>query len=256
MPHALGVPSPNKVAYMADAADLGRDYKHHLLVSLDLKPGDTVLDVGCGPGTDLPVMADAVTPSGRVIGVDVDPAMVAAARSFSHFYPQIDIRRGDAHALPVDPGTAGRARMDRALQHVEDPAGVLAELHKALEPGGLLRIAEPDWDALLVDGDLEMNRAFNRFVCSTMVRNATIGRELPRLAREAGFEVEGVRAVTTVLRDFARADYTLALTRNTERAVRAGAIERADGERWLAELREGDFLASLTIFLLSARKPR
>jgi ubiquinone/menaquinone biosynthesis C-methylase UbiE len=181
--------------------------------------------------------------------------MVAAARSLSNYYPQVDVRQGDAHALPVDDGTADRARMDRALQHVENPSGVLAELHRTLKPGGLLRIAEPDWDALIVDGDLEMNRAFNRFVCSTMVRNATIGRRLGRLAREAGFEVEDVRAATTVLRDFARADYTLALTRNTERAIRAGAIDRADGERWLAELRGGGFQASVTIFLLSARTP-
>jgi ubiquinone/menaquinone biosynthesis C-methylase UbiE len=255
MANALGVPSPDKVEYMADAAELGRDYKHQLLVSLDLRHGDTVLDVGCGPGMDLPVMADAVTTSGRVIGVDVDPTMVAAARSLLNYYPQVEVRRGDAHALPVDDGTADRARMDRALQHVENPSDVLAELHRVLKPGGLLRIAEPDWDALIVDGDLEMNRAFNRFVCSTMVRNATIGRRLGRLAREAGFEVEDVRAATTVLRDFARADYTLALTRNTERAIRAGAIERADGERWLADLRDGGFQASVTIFLLSARKP-
>lgn len=255
MANALGVPSPDKVEYMADAAELGRDYKHQLLVSLGLRPGDTVLDLGCGPGMDLPVMADAVTTSGRVIGVDVDPAMVAAARSLLNYYPQVDVRQGDAHALPVDDGTADRARVDRALQHVENPAGVLAELHRVLKPGGLLRIAEPDWDALIVDGDLEMNRAFNRFVCSTMVRNATIGRRLGRLAREAGFEVEDVRAATTVLRDFARADYTLALTRNTERAIRAGAIDRADGERWLAELRGGGFQASVTIFLLSARTP-
>ena len=255
MANALGVPSPDKVEYMADAADLGRDYKHQLLVSLDLRPGDTVLDLGCGPGTDLPVMADAVTTSGRVIGVDVDPVMVAAASSLLNYYPQVEVRQGDAHALPVDDGTADRARMDRALQHVENPSDVLAGLHRALKPGGLLRIAEPDWDALIVDGDLEMNRAFNRFVCSTMVRNATIGRRLGRLAREAGFEVEDVRAATTVLRDFARADYTLALTRNTERAIRAGAIEREDGERWLADLRDGGFQASVTIFLLSARKP-
>jgi len=255
MANALGVPSPDKVEYMADAAELGRDYKHQLLTSLDLRHGDTVLDVGCGPGMDLPVMADAVTTSGRVIGIDVEPAMVAAARSLLNYYPQVEVRQGDAHALPVDDGTADRARMDRALQHVENPSGVLAELHRALKPGGLLRIAEPDWDALVVDGDLEMNRAFNRFVCSTMVRNATIGRRLGRLARDAGFEVEDVRAATTVLRDFARADYTFALSRNTERAIRAGAIDRADGERWLAELRDGGFQASVTIFLLSARKP-
>jgi ubiquinone/menaquinone biosynthesis C-methylase UbiE len=255
MADALGVPSPDKAEYMADVAAAGRDYKHQLLVSLDLRHGDTVLDVGCGPGMDLPAMADAVSTSGRVIGVDVDPAMVATASDRLGYYPQVEIRLGDAHSLPVDSGTADRARMDRALQHVADPAAVLAELRRALKPGGLLRIAEPDWDALTVDGDVEMNRAFNRFVCSTMVRNATIGRQLARLAGAAGFEVEDVRTASPVFRDFDQADKILAFTRNTERAIRAGVIDRADGERWLAELRSGDFLAAPVMFLLAARKP-
>ncbi len=145
--------------------------------------------------------------------------------------------------------------MDRALQHVADPAAVLSELLRVLKPGGLLRIGEPDWDSLTVDGDLEMNRAFNRFVCSTMVRNATIGRQLARLARGAGFEVETVHTAAPTFDDFALADKIFAFTRNTERAIRAGAIDRADGERWLAELQRGDFFAAPLMFLLSARKP-
>ncbi|MFS8103677.1 methyltransferase domain-containing protein [Lentzea alba] len=255
MGNALGVPGPDKIGYMADVAAAGRDYKHQLLNLLDLRHGDVVLDVGCGPGEDLPAMADAVTISGRVIGVDVDPAMVEAAKAKLGYYPQVEIRLGDAHELPVDSGTADRARMDRALQHVADPAAVLAELHRALKPGGLLRIAEPDWDSLVVDGDLEMNRAFNRFVCSTMVRNATIGRQLARLARQAGFEVEDVRSAAPVFHDFEQADKILAFTRNTQRAVNAGAIDRADGDRWLAELAAGDFFAAPLMFLLAARKP-
>lgn len=58
-----------------------------------------------------------------------------------------------------------------------------------------------------------------------------------------------------MFRDFTQADEIFAFSRNTERAIRAGAIEREDGERRLAELREGDFLAAPLMFLLSARKP-
>ncbi|GAA3639714.1 hypothetical protein GCM10022267_27750 [Lentzea roselyniae] len=250
-----GVPSPDKVAYMADVAAAAGDYKRQLLDLLELEPGLTVLDLGCGPGEDVPAMADAVTTSGRVVGVDIDPKMVEAATSRFHDHPHVEIRLGDGLALSFEDATFDRARMDRALQHVADPATVLTELHRVLKPGGLLRIGEPDWDSLVVDGDLEMNRAFNRFVCSTMVRNATIGRQLARLAHSAGFEVQAVHTVSPVFHDFALADNIFALTRNTERAIRAGAIERADGERWLAELQQGDFLAAPLMFLLSARKP-
>jgi ubiquinone/menaquinone biosynthesis C-methylase UbiE len=255
MANALGVPSPDKAAYMDNVAAVATDYKRQLLDSLELEPGHAVLDLGCGPGADLPAMADAVTLSGRVVGVDIDPRMAEAASTRLREHPQVEVLLGDGHALPFEDDTFDRARMDRALQHVADPAAVLAELLRVLRPGGLLRIGEPDWESLAVDGDLEMNRAFNRFVCSTMVRNATIGRQLARLARGAGFDVENVRTAAPVFRDFTAADEIFAFTRNTERAIRAGAIERADGERWLTELREGEFLAAPLMFLLAARKP-
>lgn len=254
MADALGVPSPDKVEYMHDVAAAATDYKRQLLDLLQLDPGLTVLDLGCGPGADLPAMAEAVTTSGRVVGVDIDPKMFDAAKARCHDHPHVEIRLGDGHALPFEDATFDRARMDRALQHVADPATVLSELLRVLKPGGLLRIGEPDWDCLVVDGDLEMNRAFNRFVCSTMVRNATVGRQLARLARTAGFEVETVHTAAPVFHDFALADKIFAFTRNTERAIRAGAIERADGERWLGELQTGDFFAAPLLFLLSARK--
>ncbi len=255
MANALGVPSPDKAAYMDNVAAVAADYKRQLLDLLDLRPGLSVLDLGCGPGADLPSMASAVTESGRVVGVDIDPRMVDAANERFHDRPHVEIHLADGHALPFGDATFDRVRTDRALQHVADPAAVLAELLRVLKPGGLLRLGEPDWDALTVDGDLEMNRAFNRFVCSTMVRNATIGRQLARLARAAGFEVEAVHTAAPVFHDFTEADEVFTFTRNTERAIRAGAIDRADGERWLAELRNGDFLAAPLMFLLAARKP-
>ncbi|WP_086666429.1 methyltransferase domain-containing protein [Lentzea kentuckyensis] len=255
MADALGVPSPDKAAYMDNVAAVAVDYKRQLLDLLQLEPGLKVLDLGCGPGADLTAMADEVGTSGRVVGVDIDPKMVEAANTRFHDQPHVEIRLGDGHALPFEEATFDRARMDRALQHVADPAAVLAELLRVLKPGGLLRIGEPDWDSLVVDGDLEMNRAFNRFTCSTMVRNATVGRQLARLARVAGFEIDEVRTASQVFHDFAQADKIFAFTRNTERAIRAGAIERADGERWLTELRTGDFLAAPLMFLLAARKP-
>ncbi|KOV85711.1 hypothetical protein [Nocardia sp. NRRL S-836] len=58
-----------------------------------------------------------------------------------------------------------------------------------------------------------------------------------------------------VFHDFETADRICAFTRNTERAIRAGAIDRAVGERWLADLSTGDFLATPLVFLLSARRP-
>ncbi|GAA1028640.1 MULTISPECIES: methyltransferase domain-containing protein [Amycolatopsis] len=252
----FGVPRPDKIDYYAQVAEAGRDYKRQVLAALDLRPGLTVLDVGCGPGTDLPAMAEAVGSSGAVLGVDTEPAMVEEAGRRVAGTPRISVRLGDAHALPLAESSVDRVRADRMVQHVADPAAVFAELHRVLRPGGLACVAEPDWDSLVVDpGELSTNRAFNRFVCSTMVRNATVGRSLPRLALGAGFEVLDVSVATPVFRDFEAADKILGLSRNTERAVRAGHLDRAAGEQWLAALASGPFLAASMVFIGVFAKP-
>lgn len=254
---AYGVPGPDKVTYYGEVAgsSAGR-YKQQVLAAMDLRPGQTVLDVGCGPGTDLADMAAAVTGSGAVIGVDVEQAMVDEANRRVAETPWVEARVGDAHALPIGDAGVDRARADRVVQHVADPAGVFAEFRRVLRPGGVACVAEPDWDSLLVDpGDVETNRAFNRFVCSTIVRNANVGRQLARLAHDAGLEVSDVITVAPVFRDFDVADKILGLSRNTERAIRAGQLDRDAGQRWLAELVAGPFLATTMLFIAVARRP-
>lgn len=61
-------------------SDLGQSYKSIALAELDIAPGSTVVDLGCGPGTDLAAFAEAAGPSGTVIGLDHDPVLVEQAR--------------------------------------------------------------------------------------------------------------------------------------------------------------------------------
>ncbi len=110
----------------AAASAAGCGYKQELMELMDVQPGQTALDVGCGPGTDLPTLAGRVGVSGTVIGVDRDPAMLAEARRRTSDLPAVQIREADAHALPVEPGTVDRARIDRVLMHVTEPTSVLA----------------------------------------------------------------------------------------------------------------------------------
>lgn len=247
--------APDPIAYMDAAAsvavDVAGDYKRRLLTALDVRAGHTVLDIGCGPGTDLRAL---VATGADVIGVDRDPAMLAEAR---RRVPGADLRAGDADTLPLAARSVDRARTDRVLQHVADPAAVIGEAFRVLRPGGLLGMAEPDWDTLTVAADdVETSRGFARFTASR-VRNSTIGRQLPRLAVRAGFEVRSVEAVPVVFRDFATADQILGLTRNCARAVEAAQLRDEVATAWLAGLTDprDPFLAAFTCYLVTAVGP-
>ncbi|GAA2294371.1 methyltransferase domain-containing protein [Streptomyces violaceusniger] len=235
------------------ASDAGRDYKGRMLDALDLRAGLAVLDAGCGPGADLPALAAAVAPGGTVIGIDRDQEMLDAAAARGAAHPCVELRRGDVHALPLDDAAVDRARTDRVLQWVDDPARALAEFHRVLRPGGRLVMAEPDWDTLAVDHpDPALSRAYTRHITERVIRNATIGRELARLATGAGFRVPEVIPATQVFRDVRAADRTFGFERTTRRAVEAGYLTEDQAAEWLHHLAHGPFFASATLYLVVA----
>jgi ubiquinone/menaquinone biosynthesis C-methylase UbiE len=235
------------------ASPQGREYKSEAHAALDARPGQAALDIGCGPGTDLQALADAVTRTGTVIGVDLRAEMVEVARQRMVDVPWVKVLEGDALALPLEDHSVDRARADRTIQHVADPAAAFAEMRRVLRPGGIAVLTEPDWASAIIDGDLATNLAFNRYVCTEVIRNATIGRQMRRLALNAGFEVSAIHAKARVYDDFEYCDKVAGLRRNTKRAIKAGYIEQTDGERWLEELQNGPFFASSVMFMAVLR---
>jgi len=233
------------------ASDLGQSYKTLAVTELGIAPGHTVLDLGCGPATDLSTFARLAGPGGTVIGVDHDPLAVEQARERTLGWTTVDVRQGDVHATQLPDHGVDRVHTDRVLQRVANPLDVLREVHRVLRPTGRAVFAEPDWDTLIVDyPDLEVPRAYRRFIVERVVGNASIGRQLPGFADRAGLTITRIVPITTVFRDATAADMILGFRRVTERAVAAQYLTQDTADQWFEHLATHPFFASLTLFII------
>jgi SAM-dependent methyltransferase len=114
-----------------------------LLGLVPVQPGEAVLDVATGPGTVARVAAMRAGAGGRVVGVDISPAMLAIARAWG---PEpgaapIEYIQASASAMPIPDATFDVAYCQQGLQHMSDPMAALRQIRRTLKAGGRLGVA-------------------------------------------------------------------------------------------------------------------
>ncbi|MGW0362893.1 class I SAM-dependent methyltransferase [Streptomyces sp. NPDC002990] len=117
-------------AFKAAVADVG------------LRPGDRVLDAGCGTGRALTALRAAVGPSGMVLGVDLTPQMLAAAREAGRG-AEGTLLLADVARLPLRDEVLDAVFAAGLIAHLPDPAANLRELARVVRPGGRLALFHP-----------------------------------------------------------------------------------------------------------------
>ena len=103
-----------------------------------LRAGATVADIGCGAGMDLLLAARAVGATGHAIGVDMTEAMAERTRAGARAlgFDHVDVRLGDALALPIESGTIDVVMSNGVLNLTPDKAQAYSEVFRVLKPGG------------------------------------------------------------------------------------------------------------------------
>jgi arsenite methyltransferase len=109
-----------------------------------IQSGETVVDIGCGAGMDLLLAARRVGPEGRAIGVDMTDTMIERARSSAAAagLKQVEIRNGDATAIPVSSGSVDVVISNGVLNLVPEKELGFAEIVRILKPGGRLYLGD------------------------------------------------------------------------------------------------------------------
>jgi arsenite methyltransferase len=109
-----------------------------------LQPGEDVLDLGCGAGTDSLVAAQMVAPAGRVVGIDMTAEMVAKARSSARAMGMTNVEfvEGEAERLALVDETFDVVLSNGVIDLIPDKDRVFAELYRVLRPSGRLQLAD------------------------------------------------------------------------------------------------------------------
>jgi arsenite methyltransferase len=109
-----------------------------------VKPGETVLDLGCGAGTDLLIAAQMVGPQGRVIGIDMTESMLARARESATTtgLENVELHRSLIESLRVADASVDVVISNGVIDLIPDKDAVFDEIGRVLRPGGRLQIAD------------------------------------------------------------------------------------------------------------------
>jgi arsenite methyltransferase len=229
-------------------------------VALAARPGERVLDVGCGPGFFCAELLEELGSSGAVTGVDASPQMLELARRRCASHDNAEFQEADATSLPVDDAGFDGALCVQVLEYVREYPTALGELHRALRPGGRAVVWDTDWATVSWHSadPARMRRVLEAW--DEHLVHPSLPRTLAPALRSAGFvgvEVEAHTFATTsgdpntfgasiipLIQDFA--------------AGRQG-LTAEDVHAWAAEQREleerGQFFFSCTQFCCTGTRP-
>jgi ubiquinone/menaquinone biosynthesis C-methylase UbiE len=236
--YALGHSSDESARLQRQADELAPD-SSALLDRVGLRPGDTAIDLGCGPRGIIELLAERVSPGGRVVGLDGDPAHVTMASGLvaNQALSNVEIVFADARHTGLPSGSFDLVHARTLLVTLPEPAEVLAEMVRLVRPGGWVAGMEPDTEAAIC---YPPHPAFDRLreiFTIAFSRNGAdphIGRRMAELYRQAGLEDVTLEARAEV--------YPAGYSRRTIRADLVRSMRPQVLDMGLADVRELDQL--------------
>lgn len=223
------------------------------------KLGESVLDIGCGSGYLLRELGVAVGNTGRALGLDISEPMLAMAQRRCAGLTSITTEKADALRLPASDNSVDLACALQIYGYVSELDQALAELRRALKPGGRVVILDTDFESVVwQSGDRKrMQRILAAY--EGHVAWPDLPRILPSRLRAAGLHLERCEIVPILTTNYHANTYVYGIARFIRRFVTEHAgIDAHEADAWMAEFdeleRAGAFFFAMNRFLFVARK--
>ena len=244
---------------------IGAPLASELVELAALGPGDRVLDVACGTGIVAKLAAKRVGSSGSVVGIDINPGMLAVASSADPDAPSVEWVEASAEALPLVNGSFDVALCQMGFQFFPDRPAALREIRRVLDAGGRLLInvpgPTPPIFAILEDA-LGRHLGSETAAFVRAVFSLHDEAEVCDLISSAGFEGVDARSAVKILPLPAAEDFLWQYVHSTPLAAAASKLDDA-GRRalqdevvadWQPFARNGSMNLDLGVTVATARK--
>ncbi len=175
--------SDEEMSAVPDGANLGLGCGNPLAIA-SLKEGDTALDLGSGAGFDAFLAAKKVGKTGRVIGVDMTPEMIARAQENARKggYTNVEFRLGEIESLPVESNTVDVIISNCVINLSPDKESVFREAFRVLKPDGRLMVSDLVLEVALPASIRDSVEAYVGCLAGAVMKDEYLG-----FIREAGF---------------------------------------------------------------------
>jgi ubiquinone/menaquinone biosynthesis C-methylase UbiE len=242
------------------ASNLWLLMKAQMLSLLEVGKGDSVIDVGCGAGSDVQAISQILGENGRVVGVDSSITMIQEAlRRAEGLNLPTEFYVGDAENLEFPDNSFDCCRVERVLQHLHNPKQSLLEIRRIAKQGARIVVVEPDYGSIKIEGaDPTITSKLIKRRCSHF-RSPHIGMQLPLLYKRLELVKIAVTVTQVVNENFEDDHEKFLLSKYVEPAVTKGIVSAQECDKWIKDLKkaadEGNYRHTISLFLVSGRKP-
>jgi len=233
--------------------------RRRISAALAPEAGESILDVGSGPGHQVFEMSAAVGPGGRIHGIDPAESAIAIASGRCAGLTNVHFRSGEATQLPFDDETFDAVMSSQVFEYLGDVSGGLREIYRVLRPGGRVLIHDTDWGTLVWrSSDAQrMARVMQAWDCH--LTDPCLPQTLASELRDAGFGNIETESIVQLEPDFDPASVSGVLMRFIVGYVESQGISASETNAWMADLENlgaaGDYFFSSNEYIFVGRKP-
>jgi len=236
------------------------EQRRQVLAALAVQAGESVLDIGSGPGLLAVEMAVAVGAAGRVVGIDISDSMLslAAARSIPAGAAPVSFHHAGVDHLPFPDVGFDVAVSTQVLEYVEDIPAALTEMRRVVRPGGRVLILDTDWDSIVWHSSNAARMKRVLAVWDEHLVDPHLPRTLAGSLSRAGFLVDRAWTFPLFNAGYAEDTYSGGLIPTIAAFVTGrGGLSAVEVEAWAADLRTlgPAYFFSLNRYLFLARTP-